>query len=90
MFFKCMEEFKAITQHLRVIEEKSKENQLQEVEKVELDEIPLTSMDDFISFNAEVSSIAGQCNAPFVKSIGGANGLDTIKIAWSVSTTIDC
>jgi hypothetical protein len=59
-----MEEFKAIKQHLRVIEEKSKENQLREVEKVELDEIPLTSVDDFIYFNAEVSSIAGQCNAP--------------------------
>jgi hypothetical protein len=45
---------------LRVIEDKIEGNQLQEVEQVELDEIPLTSVDDYISFNAEVSSNAGK------------------------------
>ncbi|KAK4028248.1 hypothetical protein OUZ56_017528 [Daphnia magna] len=58
MFFKCMEEFKGIKQHLRFIEEKIEGNQLQEVK--------------------------------FVKSIGGANGRDVIKIAWSALTKIDC
>ncbi|KAK4027575.1 hypothetical protein OUZ56_016617 [Daphnia magna] len=63
-----------------------------QVEQVELDENPLTSVDDYISFNAEVSSNAGKCNAlvKFVKSIGGANGRDAFKRAWSFVTTIDC
>jgi len=48
-----MEEFKAIKQHLCVIEDKIEGNLLQEVEQVELDEIPLTSVDDYVSFNAK-------------------------------------
>jgi hypothetical protein len=47
---------------LRVIEDKIEGNHLEEVEQVELDEIPLASVDDYISFNAEVSSNAGKCN----------------------------
>ncbi|KZS08102.1 Uncharacterized protein APZ42_028045 [Daphnia magna] len=91
MFFKCMEEFKGIKQHLRVFEEKIEGNQLQEVKQVELDEIPLTSVEDYF-FQCEVLTNAGKCNAlvKFVKSIGGANGRDAIKRAWSALTKIDC
>ncbi len=63
MFCKCMEELKAIKQHLRDIEDKIEGNQLQQREQVELNEIPLTSVDDYISFNNEVSSNAGKCIA---------------------------
>ncbi len=63
MFFKFMEEFKAIKQHLRIIEDKIEGNQLQEVEQFELDVIPLTSVAEYIAFNAEISSNAGKCNA---------------------------
>ncbi|XP_045032065.1 uncharacterized protein LOC116927532 [Daphnia magna] len=82
-------EFKGIKQHLRFIEEKIEGNQLQEVKQVELDEIPLTSVEDYF-FQCEVLTNAGKCNALFVKSIGGANGRDVIKIAWSALTKIDC
>ena len=60
-----MEEFKAIKQHLCVIDEKNERIKLQEVEQVEINMIPLTSVDDYISFNAEVSSniYAGKCIA---------------------------
>ena len=51
-----MEEFKAIKQHLCVIDEKNERIILQEVEQVEINMIPLTSVDNYISFNAEVSS----------------------------------
>jgi hypothetical protein len=63
MFFKCMEELKAIKQHLRDIDDKIEGNQLQQTEQVELNEIPLTTVDDYISFNNEVSSNAGKCIA---------------------------
>ncbi len=58
-----MEEFKAIKQHLCFIDEKNERIKLQEVEQVEINMIPLTSVDDYISFNAEVSSNAGKCIA---------------------------
>ena len=51
-----MEEFKAIKQHLCVIDEKDERIILQEVEQVQINMIPLTSVDNYISFNAEVSS----------------------------------
>ena len=51
-----MEEFKAIKQHLCVIDEKNERIILQEVEQVQINMIPLTSVDNYISFNAEVSS----------------------------------
>lgn len=57
-----MEEFKGIKQHLRFIEEKIEGNQLQEVKQVELDEIPLTSVEDYF-FQCEVLTNAGKCNA---------------------------
>ena len=51
-----MEEFKSIKQHLCVIDEKNERIILQEVEQVQINMIPLTSVDNYISFNAEVSS----------------------------------
>ena len=51
-----MEEFKAIKQHLCVIDENNERIILQEVEQVEINMIPLTSVENYISFNAEVSS----------------------------------
>ena len=64
ILFKFMLELKAIKQHLRVIEDKIEGNQLQEVEvQFELDVIPLTSVAEYIAFNAEISSDAGKCNA---------------------------
>ena len=63
MFFKFKLEFKAIKQHLRVIEDKIEGNQLQEVEQFELEVIPLTSVAEYIAFNAEISSNVGKCYA---------------------------